>query len=347
MKTIKAAILGATGSVGQIFVHLLSCHPWFKICKVAASGKSAGQRYKDAVKWRLPAKIPDRIAGEVIAGIEPKSVENADVIFSALPAFTAATIEASFAEAGYIVVSNASAHRMDEDVPLLNPEVNSDHILLIEDQRRERKWDGAIITSPNCSTTVLTLSLKPIQDEFGINRVIVSTMQALSGAGYPGVPSLDAIDNVIPFIEGEERKMETETLKVMGSANEKADFEISCSCHRVPTVDGHVEAVFLETNRKANADTIIKSMEEFLGEPQRLKLPTAPAKPIVVTHQQDRPQPRLDRMVGNGMSITVGRVRKDTALKGVKYVVLGHNRIRGAAGCAVLTAEFLKTKKYI
>lgn len=347
VRLIKAAVLGATGSVGQTFVSLLSIHPWFEISIVAASKKSTGQRYGDAVKWRLPTKVPENITEEVIRPIDPRAVEDAEVVFSALPVSIAAKTEASFAEAGHFVVSNASAHRMDKDVPLLNPEVNCDHISLIEGQRRKRKWSGAIVTNPNCSTTVLTLSLKPIQDDFGINRVIVSTMQSLSGAGYPGVASLDALDNVIPFIEGEEQKIETETLKVLGSSNEPADFGISCSCNRVATTDGHMETVFLETDLNADPDTVINSMETFLGEPQRLKLPSAPTRPIIVTHEQDRPQTRLDRMAGNGMSVTVGRVRNDNVLKGVKYTVLGHNTIRGAAGCALLNAEYLKTKNFI
>lgn len=344
---IKAVILGATGSVGQIFVQLLKGHPWFEVSAVAASERSSGQRYKEAVKWRLPTKIPENVAELEVAAIEPKDVKDADVVFSALPANIATKTEENFAKAGYFVVSNASAHRMDQDVPLLNPEVNGEHIRLIDEQRRKRNWSGAIVTNPNCSATVLTLSLKPIFDEFGVSRVIISTMQALSGAGYPGVASLDIIDNVIPFIQSEEEKMETETLKIFGSIQKPANFKISASCHRVSTLDGHLEAVFVETKRKTNPEIVMMAMENFVGEPQKLMLPTAPAKPVVVKREKDRPQTRLDRMEGEGMSVTVGRVRKDAALTGVKYIVLGHNTIRGAAGCAILNAEYLKAKKYI
>jgi len=236
---------------------------------------------------------------------------------------------------------------MDPDVPLLNTEINCDHVSLIEEQRRRRKWDGAIVTNPNCSTAVLTLPLKPIYDEFGINRVVVSTMQAISGAGYPGVASLDIVDNVIPFIGKEEEKLQTETLKILGSPTKPADFKISASCHRVPTLDGHMEAVFAELKRDADPDSVVAAMESFVGEPQRLKLPTAPAKPVVVRREEDRPQTRLDRMEGGGMSVVVGRVRRDPVFRGVKFVALGHNTIRGAAGCGVLNAEYLKAKKYI
>jgi aspartate-semialdehyde dehydrogenase len=347
---MKAAVLGATGSVGQIFIQLLSGHPWFEVSVVAASEKSTGLIYAEAAKWRLPTPIPEGVSNLDVVDIEPKAVrkvEDVDVVFSALPSDVAGKAEESFAEAGYVVVSNASSHRMDPDVPLLNPEVNCDHISLIDEQRRRRKWDGLIVTNPNCSATVLTLSMKPIYDDFGIKRMIVSTMQAISGAGYPGVASLDIVDNVIPFINDEEEKMETETLKIFGSPSKPADFKISASCHRVPTLDGHMEAVFIETKREADPESVMRAMEKFVGEPQKLKLPTAPANPVVVKHSEDRPQTRLDRMEGGGMSVVVGRVREDSVLNGVKYIVLGHNTIRGAAGCGVLNAEYLKAKKHI
>jgi len=344
---MKAAVLGATGSVGQIFVQLLDGHPWFETSVVAASERSAGQKYSEVAKWRLPTPIPKGVAELEVASIEPEAVKDIDVVFSALPAEIAGKTEEDFAKAGYVVVSNASAHRMDPDVPLLNPEVNCDHVCLIDEQRKRRKWSGAIVTNPNCSTTVLTLPLKPIYDEFGINKVVVSTMQALSGAGYPGVASLDIVDNVIPFIRKEEEKLQTETLKILGSSSKPADFKISASCHRVPTLDGHMEAVFVELKREEDPDSIITAMENFVGEPQKLRLPTAPEKPVVVRREEDRPQTRLDRMEGGGMSVVVGRVRKDPALGGVKFIALGHNTIRGAAGCGILNAEYLKVKKYI
>jgi aspartate-semialdehyde dehydrogenase len=272
-------------------------------------------------------------------------VKDVDLVFSALPAEVARKVEEDFARAGHVVVSNASAHRMELDVPLINPEVNCDHVCLIEEQRKRRKWSGAIVTNPNCCTAVLTLSLKPIYDDFG--KVIVSTMQALSGAGYPGVASLDIVDNVLPFIPDEEEKIQSESLKILGLPYRQADFKVSASCHRVPSLDGHVEAVFAELTRDANPEAVVTSMERFTGEPQKLKLPSAPPKPVVVRHEEDRPQVRLDRMEGKGMSVVVGRVREDSVLGGVKYIVLGHNTIRGAAGCAILNAEYLRTKKYI
>jgi len=282
-----------------------------------------------------------------VVDITPKAVNDVDIIFSALPSAVARKAEEDFASAGYVVVSNASAHRMDPDVPMINPEINCSHVSLIKEQRRKRKWDGAIVTNPNCSTTVLSLALKPIYDEFGINSLIVSTMQAISGAGYPGVSSLNIIDNVIPYIGGEEEKMETEMQKILGSSSEPADFKVSASCHRVPTIDGHMEAVFVDTKKEAEPNAVAEAMENFVGEPQKLNLPSAPEKPVIVMKEKDRPQTRLDRMEGKGMSTVVGRIRKDPVLNGVKFLALGHNTIRGAAGCGVLNAEYLKVKKFI
>ena len=344
---LKAAVLGATGNVGQIFVQLLDGHPWFETKVVAASERSEGRTYGEASRWRQSTPMPEAVAQMDVVAIEPKAVKDVDIVFSALPSDIARKAEEDFAEAGYVVVSNASAHRMDPDVPMINPEINCSHVSLIEEQRRRRKWDGAIVTNPNCSTTVLTLALKPIYDSFGINSLIVSTMQAISGAGYPGVASMDIVDNVIPYIGGEEPKMESETQKILGTATTPADFKVSSSCHRVPTIDGHMEAVFVETKRNAEPDAVAEAMENFVGEPQKLSLPSAPPKPVVVTKENDRPQTRLDRMEGKGMSTVVGRIRKDTVLNGVKFVALGHNTIRGAAGCGVLNAEYLKAKKFI
>ncbi|MCX8176711.1 MAG: aspartate-semialdehyde dehydrogenase [Candidatus Bathyarchaeota archaeon] len=344
---LKAAVLGATGMVGQIFVRLLEGHPWFETAVVAASERSRGLKYKEATRWRFPTPIPEKVADLEVVDPTPSAVKDVDIVFSALPAEVAGKIEEDFAKAGYTVLSNASSHRMDPDVPLLNPEVNGGHISLIDEQRRRRKWDGAIVTNPNCSTAIMTLSLKPIYDTFGIKRVIVSTMQALSGAGYPGVASLDIVDNVIPYISKEEEKMQTETLKILGEPYKPADFRVSASCHRVATLDGHIEAVFVEPKNEASPEDVAKAMNNFIGEPQKLKLPTAPARPIVIKTEEDRPQVRLDRMEGGGMSVTVGRIRKDPALDGIKYIVLGHNTIRGAAGCSILNAEYLKAKKYL
>jgi aspartate-semialdehyde dehydrogenase len=344
---LKAAVLGATGNVGQIFVQLLEGHPWFETSVVAASERSKGRTYGEASRWRQSTPIPEDAAQMNVVDITPKAVKDVDIVFSALPSDVARKAEEDFASAGYVVVSNASAHRMDPDVPMINPEINCSHVSLIEEQRRKRKWDGAIVTNPNCSTTVLSLALKPIYDNFGINSVIVSTMQAISGAGYPGVASMDIVDNVIPYIGGEEEKMETEMQKMLGSPSEPADFKVSASCHRVPTIDGHMEAVFVETKREAEPNAVAEAMENFVGEPQKLNLPSAPPKPVVVMKEKDRPQTRLDRMEGKGMSTVVGRIRKDPVLNGVKFLALGHNTIRGAAGCGVLNAEYLKAKKFI
>ncbi len=344
---MKAAVLGATGMVGQLFIQLLDGHPWFQVAVVAASERSAGKKYNEVAKWKLSAPIPQSVRDLEVMDITPKAVKDVDIVFSALPAEVAGKTEKDFAQAGHAIVSNASSHRMDPDVPILNPEINYDHIALIEEQRRRRKWSGAIVTNPNCSTAVLSLTLKPIYDEFGIGKVVVTTMQALSGAGYPGVASLDIVDNVIPFIRNEEEKMQSETLKILGTPSKPADFKISASCNRVATLDGHTEAVFVELKRGAEPEEVIKSWEKFVGKPQKLKLPTAPVKPVVVRREEDRPQPRLDRMEGGGMSAVVGRVRKDPVVEGVKFIALGHNTIRGAAGVGILNAECLKSEKYI
>lgn len=344
---LKTAVLGATGNVGQIFIRLLNDHPWFKISAVAASERSAGQIYREASGWRQPVPIPEDVSDLEVVPTDPKYIEDVDVVFSALPSEVAGKTEEKFAKAGYVVVSNASSHRMDPDVPLLNPEINCDHVTLIEEQRKKRGWDGAIVANPNCSTTILTLPLAPIHEKFGIKRVMVTTMQAISGAGYPGVPSLDIVDNVIPFIKNEEEKFQTETLKIFGTPKEAADFKVSASCYRVPTVDGHMESVFVECNQEVDPQSVIEAMENFVGEPQKLDLPTAPDHPVVVREAKDRPQTRLDRMEGKGMSVVVGRIRKDHAFGGIKLVALGHNTIRGAAGCGILNAEYLKAKKYI
>jgi len=286
------------------------------------------------------------IAELTVQPSDPKKVD-ADIIFSALPADQASKVEEGFAKAGFAVVSNASSHRMDPDVPLMNPEANFDHLSLIEKQRRERKWDGALVTDPNCTTAVLTLPLKPISEAFGLKSVIVSSMQAASGAGYPGVASLDIIDNVIPFIKDEEEKVQRETQKILGGAGTPASFNVSASCHRVAVIDGHTEAVFVQTEKPASPDAVADCMNAFTAEPQKLKLPTAPERPVVVREEHDRPQPRFDRTEGHGMSVVVGRVRKDPVLNGVKYVCLGHNTVRGAAGCAVLIAECMKSQGYL
>jgi len=343
---MKAAILGATGLVGQRFVQLLNNHSWFEISAVTGSERSAGMRYGEAVNWRMETNLKHEVAELTVQPSDPRDID-ADVMFSALPADQALKVEEDFTKAGFAVVSNASAHRMESDVPLMNPEANFNHLTLIDEQRRKRKWDGALVTNPNCTTAVLTLSLKPISDTFGLKNIIISSMQAVSGAGYPGVASLDIIDNIIPFIRDEEEKVQRETKKILGSIEKPADFNVSASCHRVPVIDGHTEAVFVQTEEAATPEDVAKCMSEFIAEPQKLKLPSAPERPIVLKQEQDRPQPRFDRTEGLGMSVVVGRVRNDPVFNGIKYIALGHNTIRGAAGCAVLIAESMKAQGYL
>jgi len=340
----KVAILGATGMVGQRFVQLLSNHPWFKISSLAASEKRVGKKYGEEMSPLFPFSVPERIANIELSLMKPKNID-ADIVFSALPSDVAKKIEPEFAKEGFVVASNASAYRLENDVPLVIPEVNPDHLDLIEVQKRNREWDGFIVTNPNCTTIMLTLTLKPLM-KLGLKEVKVASMQAVSGAGYPGVPSLNIIDNVIPFIKGEEEKVQTETLKLLGKIEENriryANIKISASCHRVPVIDGHTEAVWAEFKEKISIEDVINAFESF----KSLDLPTSPDKVIVVRKEADRPQPRLDRNVGNGMSVVVGRIRKDDD-KSIKYIVLGHNTIRGAAGASILNAELMVKKKLI
>jgi len=341
----KVAILGATGAVGQRFIQLLQGHPWFKIEVLAASERSAGKKYKDACNWLLESNLPREIAEMPVAHADMESVEkagNVDFVFSALPGDLAGPVEAEFA-ALYPVFSKASAHRMDNDVPLIIPEVNPDHAALISVQKRLRGWKGFISTDPNCSTIQLAMTLKPLM-QFGLGQVMVSTMQALSGAGYPGVPSLDIIDNVVPYISKEEEKMECEPLKILGAFDGNricpADFVLSSSCHRVNVSDGHLESVFVKLDSEPTVQEIEAAFSQFKGEPQKLKLPSAPENPIVVRKEPNRPQPRYDRNAGKGMSVVVGRIRKDPIMT-MKYLCLGHNTIRGAAGAGILSAELM------
>ena len=344
----KVAILGATGAVGQRFIQLLQGHPWFQIEVLAASERSAGKKYKDACNWLLESNLPGEIAEKPVVHADVESVEKAgkiDFVFSALPGDLAGPVEAEFA-ATYPVFSKASSHRMDNDVPLIIPEVNPDHAALIPVQKRLRGWKGFISTDPNCSTIQLAMTLKPLM-QFGLSQVMVSTMQALSGAGYPGVPSLDIIDNVVPYISKEEEKMECEPLKILGTFDGNkicpADFVLSSSCHRVNVRDGHLESVFVKLDNRPTLEEVEKAFSQFRGEPQKLKLPSAPETPIVVRKEPNRPQPRYDRDAGKGMSVVVGRIRKDPIMT-MKYLCLGHNTIRGAAGAGILSAEYMVTK---
>ena len=344
----KVGILGATGAVGQRFIQLLQDHPWFKIEVLAASQRSAGKKYKNACHWIINSNLPDDIAEMPVVNVDLESIKaagNVDLVFSALPGGLAGPVESEIATE-YPVFSKASAHRMDADVPLMIPEVNPEHIDLIPIQKQKRDWKGFISTDPNCSTIQLAMSLKPLMS-FGLKEIIVSTMQALSGAGYPGVASLDIIDNVIPFIPNEEEKLECESQKILGSFEHDkinpAKLVLSASCNRVNVREGHLESVFVKLDSNPTVSEVEEAFRQFKGEPQDLKLPSAPQAPIVVRPEPNRPQPRFDRDEGNGMSVVIGRIRKDPIMS-MKYLCLGHNTIRGAAGGGVLSAELIVTK---
>lgn len=348
MDKIKVGILGATGMVGQRFVQLLADHPWFEISALAASERSVEMPYGEACHWVVSGEMPALVKEIVVQECKPDLT--CRLVFSALPAKVAGPIEEEFAAAGYAVSSNARNHRLDPDVPLLVPEVNPDHLGLIEIQQRRRGWKGFIVTNPNCSTAQLVLALKPIWDQFGIAALSVVTMQALSGAGYPGVPSLDILDNIIPYIAGEEGKLEREPLKLLGrlegEAVREAEMIISAQCHRVATREGHLEAISVKLGQEASREDLVEALQSFRGPLQDLGLPTAPERPIVVREENDRPQPRLDRDEGKGMSVVVGRVRECPVLD-YKFILLGHNTIRGAAGAAILNAELLHAEGYL
>ena len=345
---IPVGVLGATGAVGQKFVTLLENHPWFELTELAASDRSAGKSYSEATTWRQYNPIPQPLKDKLVKPCEP--VLDCKVVFSGLDSSVAGEIEENFARAGYIVLSNSRNHRMDQDVPLLVPEVNPEHLALIKVQRERRGWTGAIVTNPNCSVIGLVMALAPIHRAFGVKRLIVATMQALSGAGYPGPSAIDMLGNVIPFIGGaEEEKVETEPLKIMGSLDGDhirfADCRISAHTNRVFVEDGHMECVSVELERKASPDEVARVLSAFTSLPQELKLPFAPERPVIVTDERDRPQPRFDRDAGDGMSAVVGRIRECPVFD-IRFVVLSHNTIRGAAGAAILNAELMKAKGY-
>ena len=338
---IDVGVLGATGMVGQQFVSQLAAHPWFRLTWLGASERSAGQRYADAAPWRLPSPPPDEI-GDLV--VQPAAPGNApELVFSAMDASVAGEIEQAFARAGHLVVSNSRNHRMDEDVPLLVPEVNGDHLALLDAQRARRGWTGAIVTNPNCSTVFLAMALAPLR-AFGLRAVAVTTLQALSGAGYPGVASLDAVGNVVPFIDGEEAKIETETKKILGALSngrvEPHAVVVSAQTTRVPVVNGHTESIAVSLESSPSVEEIQEALVRFAGPPQRHGLPTAPLQPIRYLHERNRPQPRLDVDRDGGMTVTVGRLRTCPVL-GYKFFALGHNTVRGAAGAAVLNAELM------
>ncbi|HZS50664.1 MAG TPA: aspartate-semialdehyde dehydrogenase [Bryobacterales bacterium] len=340
---IEVGVLGATGMVGQHFLRFLDGHPWFRLTWLGASERSAGKRYSDAAPWHLNGGCPESIAALSVEECKPGRAPR--LVFSAMDASVAGEIEQEFARAGHVVVSNSRNHRMLPDVPLLVPEINADHLQLIPLQQRARGWKGMIVTNPNCSTVALTMALAPLK-QFGITKVIATTLQAISGAGYPGVPSMDIMGNVIPHIGGEEEKMETETQKILGDYVAGAGqirplaAAVSAHCNRVPVVDGHTVTVSAALEQKPALEDLLAAFESFRGVPQERKLPSAPARPVVLMREVNRPQPRKDAERERGMACFVGRVRKCPVLD-YKLVALGHNTIRGAAGAAVLNAELM------
>lgn len=346
---LRAGILGATGTVGQRFIQLLAGHPQFEVTALAASDRSAGKSYAEACIWRMPGEMPDRVKAIIVQSPAPPL--DCDVVFSSLPGEIAGEAEAGFARAGYPTITNSSSHRMAADVPLLIPEINHGHLALIETQRAARGFDrGFIVTNPNCSTIVIAMALAPLHAAFGITSCVATTMQAISGAGYPGVASLDITDNLVPYIDGEEEKIESEALKILGRINDgrisDADMKVSAQCNRVNVTDGHTAAMRVKLARPATVDQIREALASFTALPQELGLHSAPQRPIIVRDEADRPQPRLDRDAGNGMSVTVGRIAPDKVFD-YRFVALGHNTIRGAAGAAILNAELLVARGYL
>ncbi len=338
-------ILGATGMVGQRYIQLLENHPWFEITWLAASDRSSGKTYGEAAKWRLDTPLPDRIAKMTVSAAEPEGAPK--VIFASVDAAIAREMEPKFAAAGCAVISNSSAFRMAPNVPLVIPEVNADHLHLIEEQPSRKESGGYIVTNPNCSTIGLVMALKPLEERFGIEQIFVTTMQAVSGAGYPGVASMDILDNVVPYIGSEEEKMETETLKLLGALDAHAVKPLAAGmtahCNRVSVIDGHTECVSIKLGKKLGREVtrqdILGAWAEF-NPLAGLKLPFAPEPPVEWTALPDRPQPRLDRNRGKGMAVTVGRLRPCNLLDW-KFVLLSHNTVRGAAGATILNAEML------
>src|SRR6266513_6385484 len=345
---LPIGILGATGIVGQRFVQMLEHHPWFEIAWLAASDRSEGKSYGEAARWRMKTAMPERVARMRVSPAKPEGAPK--IIFAALDSSIAAELEPRFAEAGCAVVSNSSALRMQSDVPLVIPEVNAGHIKLIECQTWRRKSGGFVVTNPNCSAIGLVLALAPLEQRFGLDTVMAVTMQAVSGAGYPGVASLDILGNVIPYIAKEEEKMEEETRKLLGRLNgssiQPGAFGMSAQCNRVAVEDGHTESVSVKLKSKARPEEIVTAWNEFRSVPQELHLPSAPQQPVKYSGAPDRPQPRFDSDSGNGMTTSVGRLRPCGVLDW-KFTVLSHNTIRGAAGAALLNAELLKAQGYL
>lgn len=343
MNQIPVAVLGATGSVGQRFISLLDNHPWFKVTALAASDRSVGQAYSKTCRWVLAEPMPDYARDMLVVPATPESFET-KIVFSALPADLAKELEPQFAQAGFAVCSNASSYRRADDVPLLLPEINADHIALVKEQRKLRGWSGCITTNPNCTSTGLTIALKALDDSFGVKKVFAVSLQALSGAGYPGVSSMDITDNVIPFIGGEEDKVEWEPRKMLGKLSgdkiNLADIKFSAHTNRVAVIDGHTVCASVEFENPVSPEDAIRALNNFQAQAAARDLPSTPQPVILVRNEADRPQPRLDRLTGKGMTTVVGRVRADPLFH-LKFVVLSHNTIRGAAGGSIYNAELL------
>ncbi len=342
-RKIPVAVLGATGAVGQRFVQLLDGHPWFTVAGLAGSERSAGKLYGEACRWLLPSPMPGWARDLPVESPEPEKLQ-ASIMFSALPAEIAHQVEPKFARAGCLVCSNASAFRNEPDVPILLPEVNPDHTGLVPLQRRRRGWRGAIVTNPNCTSTGMTVALKALQDAFGLRKVFVVSLQALSGAGYPGVASMDIIDNVIPYVGGEEAKVEYEPRKMLGRLQdgslELADFAISAQTNRVPVSEGHLTCLYVELEQRASESAAARALQDYRPAQVVQDLPSTPQPVIRLMEEADRPQPRLDREIGRGMTTVVGRLRSDPVFD-LKMVVLSHNTVRGAAGGSIYNAELL------
>jgi aspartate-semialdehyde dehydrogenase len=341
MAHIDVGVLGATGMVGQQFIALLARHPWFRVSWLGASSRSEGKTYQDATAWRLSAPLPPAVARMPVDAATPGRAPK--LVFSGLDSSVAGEIEGAFARAGHLIISNSRNYRMEPDVPLLIPEINAEHLALLDVQAAERGWAGRIVTNPNCSTIVLSMALAPLR-QFGLKNVMLTTLQAISGAGYPGVASWDILGNVIPFIDGEEEKIETETKKILGCYGAKRvephPVTVSASTTRVAVHDGHTESVAVALEHRPAAEDVIAAFNSFKGKPQELGLPSAPAQPVVYLPERNRPQPALDVDRDGGMTVTVGRLRP-CPLFDYKFIALGHNTIRGAAGAAILNAELM------
>jgi aspartate-semialdehyde dehydrogenase len=351
-KKIPVGILGATGAVGQRFIQLLEDHPWFEVVALAASDQSTGKNYEEACHWLLSTPVPESVRKMPVHTAEPgqEGMRTCRLVFSALPSSVAGPVEVQFAQAGFVVCSNAAAHRMEGDVPLLIPEVNPDHTALVNIQKQKRGWKGFIVTNPNCSSTQLAIVLRPLFDHFGLRKLSVVTMQAISGAGYPGLPSLDILGNVIPLIEGEEDKLEHEPNKLLGTLEsqgvQEAAFVTNAQCNRVAVREGHMECVSAEFEKKPTIDEVFDVLESFQAPSAVANLPSSPAKPVQVHRKPDRPQPALDITEASGMITHAGRVRLDR-LMDIRFVILGHNTVRGAAGGSIHNAELLVSQGWI